>query len=39
MGLKKLLFALAVVGPIVGTSLTTLADEDHRDRDPNDESI
>jgi hypothetical protein len=37
MVMKKLLLTLVVLGSIVGTSLTALADEDRRDHDWNDE--
>ena len=31
--MKKLFLALAVIGSVVGTSLTAMADDDQRDRD------
>jgi hypothetical protein len=31
--MKKLFLAIAVIGSVVGTSLTAIADDDHRDRD------
>jgi hypothetical protein len=37
MPMKKLFLAIAVIGSVVGTSLTAMADEDHRDRDWNDD--
>lgn len=33
MLIKKLFLIVAVLGSVVGTSLTALADDDHRDRD------
>ena len=33
MPMKKLFLALAVIGSVVGTSLTAIADDDHRDHD------
>ncbi len=37
MAMKKLCFALAVGASVVGTSLTAMADEDHRDHAWNDD--
>jgi hypothetical protein len=37
MGMKRLILAVAVLGSVVGTSLTALADEDHRDHNWDDD--